>query len=187
MNNVDDQEQRFTFRGHVDPKTKLPSGPGKLYFQKSDRMYLNSDFRHGLPNGKDCQIYYDRGKLCCSLRYRGEVVNGERHGDGIEFMPCGNLSYSGNFVENYYNGKSAAYYCMTNGKCTYKGAFKSNKKDGFGISYHDNGQIKYVGEWKNNYPKDGQITIFKKGGGISYRGLMKNGRSKCKKPFICFC
>lgn len=145
INNVGGDEQHFKYVGDRDPKTGLPSGKGELYFLKSKRLYYGGDFKYGLPNTgiSCCKIYYDRGEACGGcLRYRGHIVDGARDGFGVEFMPCGNVSYLGNFLDNYYDSFIGSYYCMTNGKCTHKGQFRREKKEGFGISYHDNGQIK---------------------------------------------
>ena len=57
-----------------------------------------------------------------------------------------------------------------NGKCTYRGQFKLGDKNGFGICYHSNGQIKYIGNFKDRLPVDGPAKIFTKDGKIRYEG-----------------
>ena len=57
---------------------------------------------HGkLVNGKEDsesgKIYHDNGKL----KYRGNLVNGKKHGKGELFHPNSTILYKGRFVGNF--------------------------------------------------------------------------------------
>ena len=92
----------------------------------------------------------------------------------------------GKFTDSKYNGTIGANFCCTNGKCTYKGGYKHGIRDGFGICFYPNGQIKYMGDWKDKAPKDGNVTRFKKDGKVGYRGEMIDGKNPDGRPFCCF-
>ena len=50
-------------------------------------------------------------------------------------------------------------------------------RKGFGVGYHPNGQIKYMGEWKDKVPSDGQVTLLGKDGKLGYVGEMVSGKT----------
>ena len=53
--------------------------------------------------------------------------------------------------------------------------FKQNCKSGFGVLYHKNGQILYVGTFKDGYPEGTDLKIMNKEGQIVYKGDVING------------
>lgn len=83
-----------------------------------DYTYVGS-FDDGELNGK-CRIYIEN-----TLKYDGEMKDGEYHGYGKEYYPAtGTLKYDGNY--------------------------KKGRRHGKGTSYDQDGNKVYSGEWKND-------------------------------------
>lgn len=116
------------------------------------------------------------------------MKDGQRHGHGVEYIPNGSISYCGNFVDNQYDSSlSSSYYCCINGKIIYVGGYQIGNKNGFGIAFHSNGQIRYIGMFMNNLPDTDFGRIFNRNGKQCYEGVIRKGRTIDHRPFYCFC
>ena len=71
---------------------------------------------------------------------------GLRHGKGIEYYQNGNIKYSGDFVNDNYEGNGQFF--DENGNY-YIGQWLNNLPNGKGIEYYKNGNIKYDGNFVN--------------------------------------
>lgn len=85
------------------------------------------------------------------LIYLGEIKNNQILGNG-EYYIKNRLKFKGNFCtcDNniYINGYGIEYY--KNGNIKYIGDFKNSEKDGYGKFYLDCNVILYEGQYKNN-------------------------------------
>ena len=77
--------------------------------------------------------------------YKGEVINGKRHGSGVYTWNNGNR-YVGQYNNDKMNGKGIYYYSNNE---RYEGEFIDNKYHGNGIYYYINGD-RYEGEYHND-------------------------------------
>jgi hypothetical protein len=122
-----------------------------------DAIYTPSDLSED-EMGK----YIDSVNL--SEYYEGEVVEGKKHGKGIEYD------------EDLYTGSRFK---------AYEGDFLFNKREGFGIEFSVEGNLIYEGQWKSDKYHGLGITYFE--GKKFYEGHllkgMPHGAGKVFNPF----
>ena len=91
--------------------------------------------------------YYINNKLT----YLGEIKNNQISGNG-EYYRKNRIKFRGNFCMRnyniYINGYGVEYY--KNGNIKYIGDFKNSQKDGYGVYYIEPGKILYEGQYKND-------------------------------------
>ena len=75
--------------------------------------------------------------------YKGELLDGNRHGEGIYYYVNGDI-YEGNWKNNKKDGEGTLVY--QNDSRTYVGQFKNDLFNGWG-TLHIIGGEKYEGEW----------------------------------------
>ena len=103
-------------------------------------------------------IYYKKftetpftGKV--SGRKQGEMKNGIKEGEWVEYYEDGQLSYKGRYKNGEELGEWVLYYA--NGQLKEKGSFGTGRFEGEYFTYHANGQLKEKGSFKNG-KKDGE-------------------------------
>ena len=103
-----------------------------------------------------------RGKeydfLSNSLKYEGEYLNGERHGEGEEYDYSGNVIFKGKYKKgkrwsgkgNLYEIKEGKGYIKENDidNFIFEGEYLNGEKNGKGIEYYNN-ILKFEGEYLN--------------------------------------
>lgn len=77
--------------------------------------------------------------------YEGYLLNGKRHGPGVQVWPDG-AKYEGEWSENKANGLGKFWHADGD---VYEGQWEEDKANGFGVYVHVNG-AKYEGHWKND-------------------------------------
>tara|TARA_Y100000741_G_C18243629_1_gene554626 strand:+ start:1038 stop:1820 length:783 start_codon:yes stop_codon:yes gene_type:complete len=91
--------------------------------------------------------YYINNKLT----YLGEIKNNQISGNG-EYYRKNRIKFRGNFYMRnyniYINGYGIEYY--KNGNIKYIGDFKNSQKDGYGVYYIEPDKILYEGQYKND-------------------------------------
>lgn len=91
--------------------------------------------------------YYINNKLT----YLGEIKNNQISGNG-EYYRKNRIKFRGNFCMRnyniYINGYGVEYY--KNGNIKYIGDFKNSQKDGYGVYYIEPDKILYEGQYKND-------------------------------------
>lgn len=139
-----------------------------------------------LPNGDTYEGYYQNGKrygqgtykFKNGCRYVGEYVKNKKHGQGT-FIYLDGSKYEGNWVddvregygvyhyangdryegewkEHLRHGQGSYFYAETGSK--YVGLWRKGKMTGHGEIIHKN--HKYVGKFKENYPKGKSKYVF---------------------------
>ncbi len=102
----------------------------------------------------------------------------EKHCDVVIHTKTGRYSYYGSVDEN--NCRSGIGRTVTpDGKTSYEGEYKDDKRNGFGVCYYNEGNINYVGNWL-----DGNRS----GCGVGYRlsdGTMHIGKWENNSPIDC--
>lgn len=131
-----------------------------------------------------------------TYHYKGQTLNGKRHGSGIcryfegnsvyegswkmnkedghgkfTFLP--NCYYEGEFQNGKYHGQGTFVY--PDGK-KYKGKWRNGQKNGEGAMMYSNGKVMYTGEWKNGQ-MDGIGTFLYENNAI-YHGPFENGKNE---------
>lgn len=108
--------------------------------------------------------------------YSGEVdENDNLHGNGkiTYYSNLTSKQYQGNFVNNQKSGEGIEIYINDD---IYNGQFKSNKRNGYGKLYSNNGIIKYSGDWINDKITGTIVGYdYDVNGNKIYFGLMENG------------
>ena len=136
--------------------------------------------------GFDCSTYsrhgfgtiYEEGRLCgCGQFDHNRMICLYKSFDGkmmSEFDELGNLIYEGEYVNEMChqfprNGHGREF---VDNHIVYDGSFSNNRRDGFGISYYDNGVASFKGIWKDNHPVEGR-RVMRDG---FYEGVTFDGR-----------
>ena len=97
----------------------------------------------------------------------------KKNGKGEEYYKNGNLKYSGEFVDDKYEGIGEFYYESGD---YYIGKFSDGKKSGRGTEFYRNGELKYEGEFAyDKYEGDGKYYDTN---GDLYRGKFFDGKFK---------
>lgn len=109
------------------------------------------------------EITFDNGL------YKGEIVNGEMHGQG-QFIFNTGTKYEGSFKRNSMEGRGKLTYI--NGK-VYEGTFKNNALEGPGACKWVNGDF-YAGEFKEGKMHGRGCYIWKNGN--RFEGIFENNR-----------
>lgn len=114
------------------------------------------------------EIVYPSGRV-----YKGQIVNGKPHGEGIEFYANGNRRYKGQWKNGKFHGQGKAYH--PNGVLSYEGQFQNGKPEGFGRAFRSDGTLHYEGQFVNGQ-QHGYGKWFYPDGTLRYEGYWKNGR-----------
>lgn len=101
-----------------------------------------ADERHGYGT------LYD-GDPAKGWRYRGDWIDGKRHGRGQAWLREGVL-YDGDFERDEAHGQGTLYH--PNGRELYRGDFRDGVRHGQGTEYHQNGRVRYEGPWADDTP-----------------------------------
>lgn len=178
----------------------------QVYSGHAYRVYSN--VKNGAGAGKGSQYWiYDADKkeslIIASqagskgrLVYEGELLDGLRHGQGVETLPNGGkytgtfshnkwdgigvlettendkaVKYNGDFVNGRKTGKGKLYVNQT---LVYEGQFLNDSRSGYGVSYYDNGLKEYEGDFIGD-KFQGMGTLYDYVGGVVYKGEFRDG------------
>ena len=125
-------------------------GYGILYFTSGDKY--EGEFKRGKYEG------YGIDYLPNGAKYEGEFKNGRYDGYGIKYFSNGD-KYEGQFKKGKFKGYGIIY--ISDGD-KYEGQFKNDKFEGYGEYYFNMINLKYIGHWKNSFPKGDGILCFSK-------------------------
>ena len=107
--------------------------------------------------------------------FKGQYLNGKRHGKGTEYNSKGNKLFEGSYINGKKCGKGKEYSNIGN-KLIFEGEYKNNERDGAGKEYF-NGKVIFDGKYL-----DGKIW---NGKGFSNDGkvdfVIKNGKGHIKE------
>ena len=70
--------------------------------------------------------------------FAGTLLNGKKHGTGVEYWPNGNVRYEGQYLNDKNDGKNVTFY-HPNGNGMFKGSVKEGVLEGMGELFHPNG------------------------------------------------
>ena len=116
----------------------IRSGAPELNF--ADSSYLRKDEYHDYHKSY-YEIYDD------NLIYKGDRLDGKRHGIGRGYDVHNNLIYSGEWEDGVLNGWATKY--SKYGKKIYSGEWKDSLPHGWGTEYREDGSVLYSGKWYN--------------------------------------
>ena len=114
------------------------NGYGKEYNLETMDLIFKGFYLNGKKNGKGKEY------LNCKSIFVGEYFNGKRNGKGLEFNKYERVIFEGEYLDGKrWNG------------IIYKNKYKFIIKNGKGIlrEYHDNGKLKFEGEYINSNKK----------------------------------
>eukprot|EP00996_Jenningsia_fusiforme_P003161 NODE_3967_length_887_cov_138.256563_g3655_i0.p1 GENE.NODE_3967_length_887_cov_138.256563_g3655_i0~~NODE_3967_length_887_cov_138.256563_g3655_i0.p1 ORF type:complete len:284 (-),score=43.56 NODE_3967_length_887_cov_138.256563_g3655_i0:35-820(-) len=114
--------------------------------------------------GTEAEYLYPSGD-----RYRGNWLNGKKHGYGVAEFVSGNR-YDGHWDSDFKHGKGTIFFVDGT---TYKGDWCKDHKHGFGEARFASGN-RYVGEWIDD-AMEGQGDFFY-ARGDHYKGEWKRGK-----------
>jgi len=120
------------------------NGYGKEYNLETMDLIFKGIYLNGKKKGKGKEY------LKCELIFVGEYLNGKRNGKGLEFNKYERVIFEGEYLKGKrWNG------------IIYKDKYKFIIKNGKGIlrEYHDNGKLKFEGEYINGNKKERNIVI----------------------------
>ena len=99
--------------------------------------------------------------------------------DGLYYKKFTDVPYTGEVTGeeqgSFKSGKreGAWVFYHENGQLWRKGNYKNNEPQGAWVSYHDNGQLSYKGNYKNN-KREGSWTEYHENGQLWLKGNYKN-------------
>ena len=131
----------------------------------NDIKEYEGDLINGIKNGQGIEYYKNNKK-----RYEGSFISGNHHGYGKEYYDNEILRYEGEFRVNEYNGKGTEY--DENGQKLYEGEFKNGKYNGKGKLFR-NGKLKYEGDFVDD-KLQGKGEEFDEEGKLLYSGDFKD-------------
>jgi hypothetical protein len=148
-----------------------------LFTFKDAKHCYSGSFRHDAINGAG-RIWSinDNNKFT----YKGQFVNGKKHGQGDMTFPCGMRTFSGTFVNDDIRGQGT----MTNltNKESVSGEFTNESCTGNGTLRNSLNQVVYTGGFIcNNF--DGEGTLYEADGGV-YTGTFANNKKHGHGKYI---
>ena len=114
---------------------------------------------------------YPNGKTRISMPYN---VNGELHGDYIEFYEDGKISYKKTYENGIRQGKSMG--CLENGKVIEEKNYVDGKKEGKALETFE-GMIQMKANYKNN-KIDGDMFLYYPSGKLLQKRKFINGKAE---------
>ncbi len=133
---------------HTASTDKGSSGGPIFSIEDDDMTFL------GLHRGSDKDHTINFGNFISPVLENMNQIT--RNGYGKEYYKKGNIKYEGYFMDDKYDNeydekKEGGKYYEENGDI-YIGEFKNGKKNGNGILFDRNNEIKYAGEFKDDQP-----------------------------------
>ena len=123
------------------------------------------DIVDGVKQGQGIEYYKNQKK-----RYEGSFKIGKHHGNGKEYYDNEILKYNGEFNNGFYDKKGIEY--DETGKIIYEGEFKKGKYHGKGKLYR-NGKLIYEGDFVDN-KLQGKGKEYDEDGKVLYSGEFQN-------------
>ena len=100
---------------------------------------------------------------------------GSLTGRGRSQQPSGMTSYEGEYHQGKRHGFGAYYY--KDGNLCYVGSWKDDRRDGLGVSFRDSDHALHVAHWQEGQPQ-GLVSLFDKDGSLRYSGRIENGKKE---------
>ena len=144
---------------------ETPKGQEILYREDGTIRYVG-EVKDGEPHGQGT-VYREDG----TISYKGEFKDGEPHGKGTQYYPDGTIAYKGEYKYFKKHGQGTMYW--PDGTVAYEGGYQAGEMHGQGRMYDEDGTIRYEGQWKDG-EMDGQGRVYDNGK-IGYEGGFKNG------------
>ena len=184
-----------TFKNHMRHGSN-----GKQYFSKEGALKYVGDWCDDKYDGEGEEHYYQEGRgRHQTLKYKGTFKNGKYHGnttnnclyykdrqglefkgkfkegkklEGTEYKVYSNKVkeyYSGSYdINEKYTGLSKIYHECGNLK--YEGYFKNGLYDGSGIVYYTNGNLYYNTTFSKGETVAGHVIMYYQNGNLCYSG-----------------
>lgn len=137
--------------------------------QKDENVDVGSIAKESDTKDDVCQVH-PNGKL----KFKGKIVNGEYHGQGILNHYNGKLLFKGNFINGAPDGEECIIYHYS-GNLKYRGSIKNGIYEGLGTLYHDNGFAKYTGNFVDDKANGHKCEIYYDDGHLEYLGSVSRG------------
>ena len=141
ITNTSTVKKKYKYTGEVNDDNE-PNGYGIGVFTHFKYCGL---WKNGIQNGEGIK-YCTQSNNAFDIKYIGMFKGPFIQGKGTIYVN-NNLYYSGNFVNNKYNGYGEIY--ENTGKIKFKGNFKLGLREGKGLLYANDNLI-YDGEFKND-------------------------------------
>lgn len=141
-----------------------------VYYYENGKIQQKGSFRENIISGT-WKLYYKSGVLKAEEYYR----KGKLEGIIIEYSETGEVISKGNYLAGFKEGDWFYYV----GGFKEVGSFTLNFKNGDWVSYYDNGNILFEGEFDEGQPKGKHLTYYDDGRLKSkgkYRAGMKQGK-----------
>lgn len=138
---------------------------------KDIEEHFKSSQRERIENNKEVQtLSHINGKV----KYKGNIVNNEYHGQGVLYHYNGILLHKGQFVHGEPDGDDCEIFYF-NSNLKYKGSIVEGIYDGYGELFHDNGCLKYKGNFQDDKPHSPEAYIYHRNGNLEYYGKIDKG------------
>jgi len=115
-------------------------------------------------------LYYDNG----IMKYKGDLVDGKRHGFGTSWSDNGRLDYVGEWKDDKRHGKGKMYYYFSD-DLFFEGTWADGKQVE-GTEYYPGGGLRYQGTYDERGLHDTGIVVNVFNDGSVLVGEMKNGQ-----------
>ena len=160
------------------PETNMPNvsatveqlGSNKPLFNNQQAINPSATSEHHSSECKNEQTSVKHVSYSgLSGRYEGQLVNGKKHGKGVQTLSSGER-YVGDWSNDRKHGRGVTFYA--NGD-KYDGEYANGKKQGRGFYSMASGQ-RYVGYWRDD--RINGYGIYSTNDGNIYKGEFNDGR-----------
>lgn len=138
----------------------------EIFYPDGTVMY-RGNIRDGQYHGQG-KVYYNDA----TLQYEGQFNEGIWEGFGKEYNRNGVLVFEGKRVRGKLNGNGKAYY--NDGTLQFEGQFRDNQYEGQGKEYDQRGHLLYEGQFRGN-KYDGRGKTYDMHG-MRYDGMFRNNK-----------
>lgn len=146
----------------ASPKAASYSGNAKVLAATAETLRYKGELKDGQYAGQG-KLYNDAGTLI----YEGEFDKGQKAGTGTLYDDKGTLLYKGQFAADTMNGQGMTFY--PDGKILYFGEFQNGKIGGAGKMFYPSGDLKYEGAFSaGSYGGEGKQ--YNEAGTLVYEG-----------------
>jgi len=150
IDETDDQGYRVTYG--IDPETKLKQGPAREY-DPEGTLTTEENYLDGKLDGER-KLYGPDGKLIVLENYKADRFEGEY----LNFDSLGNVVLRGNYIGGAMNKEWYQYYA--DGGVKEVVTFVDNEENGPFREWHQNGNPKASGAYRNGDNEDGVLHLY---------------------------
>jgi len=132
-------------------------------------------FKAVIPDGMEDGPHRIMFDTIETVRFDGNVINGQANGIWRTYYESGNIFVSANYMQGYLNGKAYFYYNTNKETKLAEIDYKMDQIDGYYIEYYRNGNMKSKIEYSDGQ-RHGECQYFHENGNLRLSSKYKKGK-----------